>query len=97
MKHIDSAVFMIDFKINTQVQKDPMKPDGDAVNPDGILKGADEINWLNSPTDVVPSCLAKQHRQLDDASVGDDNLRPMTQQEQVFCLRYQNDETHHLS
>ena len=31
--------------------KDPSKPDGEAVNADGSLKPADQITWLNSPTD----------------------------------------------
>lgn len=31
--------------------KDPSKPDGEAVNADGSLKPADQIKWLNSPSD----------------------------------------------
>ena len=38
--------------------KDPTKPDGEAVNADGSLKPADEIKWLNSPSDELrPSIL----------------------------------------
>lgn len=33
--------------------KDPSKPDGKAVNADGTLKAADQIKWLNSPTDEL--------------------------------------------
>lgn len=31
--------------------KDQSKPDGEAVNADGTLKPADEIEWLHSPSD----------------------------------------------
>ncbi|KAK0432916.1 uncharacterized protein EV420DRAFT_583265 [Desarmillaria tabescens] len=34
----------------TDVPKDYDKPDGDAVNPDGTLKTADQIVWDHSPT-----------------------------------------------
>ncbi len=34
----------------TDVPKDNDKPNGDAVNPDGTLKTADEIQWDHSPT-----------------------------------------------
>ena len=34
--------------------KDPSKPDGEAVNADGSLKDANQINWMNSPTDELP-------------------------------------------
>ena len=38
--------------------KDPTKPDGEAVNADRSLKPADEIIWLNSPSDELrPSIL----------------------------------------
>ena len=33
--------------------KDPSKPDGEAVNPDGTLKAANQIKWVNSPTDEL--------------------------------------------
>ena len=33
--------------------KDPIKPDGEAVNADGSLKPADEIKWMNSPSDEL--------------------------------------------
>ena len=33
------------------VMKDPSKPYGKAVNADGSLKDAQQIKWLNSPTD----------------------------------------------
>ena len=34
--------------------KDPSKPDGEAVNADGSLKDANQIKWVNSPTDELP-------------------------------------------
>jgi hypothetical protein len=33
--------------------KDPSKPDGEAVNADGSLKDADQIKWVDSPTDEL--------------------------------------------
>jgi hypothetical protein len=30
------------------------KPEGEACNPDGTLKDADKIEWLNSPLDLAP-------------------------------------------
>ena len=38
---------------NLLPMKDPMKPDGKAVNADRSLKPADEIKWLNSPSDEL--------------------------------------------
>ena len=58
---------MIDLRINTRVQKDATKPEGDAVNPDGTLQDTDQMDWLNSPTDAVPSSLAK-HGQSDEGT-----------------------------
>ncbi len=34
----------------TDIPKDDDKPDGDAINPDGTLKMADQIIWDHSPT-----------------------------------------------
>ena len=36
------------------------KPEGEACNPDGTLKDADKMEWLNSPSDVGPAPLEKQ-------------------------------------
>jgi hypothetical protein len=33
--------------------KDPSKPDGEAVNADGSLKDANQIKWVDSPTDEL--------------------------------------------
>jgi hypothetical protein len=35
--------------------KDASKPEGDACNPDGTLKDADKMEWLNSPSDEAPA------------------------------------------
>ena len=34
--------------------KDMSKPDGEACNADGTLKDATEIEWINSPLDIIP-------------------------------------------
>jgi hypothetical protein len=31
------------------------KPEGEACNPDGTLKDADTMEWLNSPSDLAPA------------------------------------------
>lgn len=46
--------------INMEVRKDPTKPDGDAVNADGTLKSADEMDWPTTPTAPAPSIPAKR-------------------------------------
>jgi hypothetical protein len=33
---------------------DASKPEGEACNPDGTLKDADKMEWLNSPSDLAP-------------------------------------------
>jgi len=38
--------------INTLFLKDMSKPEGEACNPDGMLKDAEQIEWLNSPLDL---------------------------------------------
>jgi hypothetical protein len=40
--------------------KDASKPEGEACNPDGTLKDADKMEWLNSPSDVGLAPLEKQ-------------------------------------
>jgi hypothetical protein len=40
--------------INTSFLKDASKPEGEACNPDGTLKDADKMEWLNSPSDLAP-------------------------------------------
>ena len=45
--------------------KDPSKPDGEAVNADGLLKPADQIKWVNSLTEElhppIPSHGSNEH------------------------------------
>ena len=52
--------------------KDPSKPDGEAVNADGSLKPADQINWLNSPSDEShPPVLGPNHDEdMEEAAPG---------------------------
>ena len=40
--------------INTLFLKDASKPEGEACNPDGMLKDADKMEWLNSLLDLAP-------------------------------------------
>ena len=60
-KHKDSfsksnRILPIDSELTLKTllpMKDPTKPDGKAVNADGSLKPANEIKWLNSPSDEL--------------------------------------------
>jgi hypothetical protein len=40
--------------IDTVFEKDGPKLVGEAVNPDGTLKDASEMRWVNSPSDETP-------------------------------------------
>jgi hypothetical protein len=48
--------------------KDPSKPDGEAVNADGSLKPADQIKWVNSPTDESHLPIPDPNEDMGDAS-----------------------------
>ena len=50
--------------------KDPEKPDGEAVNADGSLKPADQIKWLNSPSDELRPSILSPNKDLGDAAPG---------------------------
>ena len=55
--------------INTKYLKDATKPDGEACNADRTLKDASEMEWLNSPTDLVaPALPSSKGPQLTDSS-----------------------------
>ena len=45
---------MPELKINIRAQNNVTKPVGEACNADGTLKEANEIVWLNSPSDENP-------------------------------------------
>jgi len=47
--------------INTSFLKDASKPEGEACNPDGSLKDADTMEWLNSPSDLAPATSFENH------------------------------------
>jgi hypothetical protein len=53
--------------------KDPSKPDGEAVNADGTLKAADQIKWLNSPTDESIQANQGPNEDGGDAAESDEN------------------------
>ena len=40
---------------------------GDAVNPDGTLKDASEIKWVNSPSELTPPPLEKRVLEIADS------------------------------
>jgi hypothetical protein len=50
--------------------KDPSKPDGEAVNTDGSLKPADQITWLNSPSDESRPPILDPYEDTEDAAPG---------------------------
>ena len=51
---IFGAEISLELTIDTHVQKDITKPDGEACNDDGTLKDASLMNWVNSPLDETP-------------------------------------------
>ena len=59
--------------------KDPTKPDGKAVNADGSLKPADEIKWLNSPSDELRPSILGPDEDMGDIS---GHIAPAKMQEQ---------------
>ena len=56
--------------------KDVKKPDGEACNADGTLKDANEIQWLNSPSDEQPILPSKRFYENDDVDYQDDDEFP---------------------
>ena len=53
--------------------RDASKPEGEACNPDGTLKDADKMEWLNSPSDSAPAAPFENHNEdvlhvVDDAT-----------------------------
>ena len=56
--------------LNTLPMKDPSKPDGKAVNADGSLKPADQIKWLNSPSDELHPPNLGPNEDMGDATPG---------------------------
>ena len=59
--------------------KDPMKPDGEAVNADGSLKPANEIKWLNSPSDELHPSILGPNEDMGDVN---GHVAPAKMQEQ---------------
>ena len=59
--------------------KDPTKPDGEAVNADGSLKPADEIKWLNSPSDELRPSILGPNEDMDNIG---SHVAPAKMQEQ---------------
>jgi hypothetical protein len=55
--------------------KDPSKPDGEAVNADGSLKPADQMKWVDSPTEDSESHppILGFDEDMGDASEPDEN------------------------
>jgi len=69
--------------------KDPSKPDGEAVNADGSLKPADQIKWLNSPSDEShpgPPILDPS----EDMPVGDAAPGKMQEQKKGHVSHYES-------
>jgi len=51
-----------------------LKPEGEACNPDGTLKDAEQIEWLNSPSDIVPPSFENQDKHNLDNESDDDHI-----------------------
>lgn len=56
-----------------KIYQDPSKPPGDACNVDGTLKSADEIDFVNSPSDEQPPKSISTAEKRKAASVGPDS------------------------
>ncbi|KAH9977017.1 hypothetical protein BGW80DRAFT_1456384 [Lactifluus volemus] len=65
---------LTELTLNTVLQKDMSRLEGEAVNDDGTLKDADEITWLHSPSDETPLPPAKQTFGTFDGESSDDGL-----------------------
>ena len=71
--------------ITTAFLKDASKPKGEACNPDGTLKDADKVEWLNSPLDLVPPSLENFSKHVIDDEINDDDA-PVTKRRRVsYC------------
>ncbi|KAM6490136.1 hypothetical protein JOM56_014455 [Amanita muscaria] len=89
--------------INTLLQKDAKRvPEGEACNPDGTLKEADEIDWVYSPSDETPSLtVPKRGRNYDDESSNEKNdmrssKRARTDDTSIYFISHVLDPTHKL-
>jgi hypothetical protein len=60
--------------VDTQVQKDTSKPDGEACNDDGTLKDASQMDWINSPSDATTAPVLKHLLDSDDESDDDEEM-----------------------
>jgi len=54
--------------------KDTSKPDGEACNPDGTLKDSKEIEWLNSPSDLLPPPFENHKKHALDDEPNNDHV-----------------------
>jgi len=52
---VNSRCGVVELTLDTHFQKDEGKPDGEACNVDGTLKDATDMEWLNSPSQLLPS------------------------------------------
>ena len=68
--------------------KDPSKPDGEAVNADGSLKPADQIKWLNSPSDELHPPNLGPNEDMGDATPG------KTQEQKKTSVSYYGSQQH---
>ena len=53
-----------ELRINTLFLKDASKPEGEACNPDGTLKDANKMDWLNSPLDLAPAPFESRNKHI---------------------------------
>ena len=55
MRHSSAHVYShVGLTLDTFVYKDTTKPDGEACNDDGTLKDADDMLFVNSPSELEP-------------------------------------------
>ena len=65
--------------------KDASKPEGEACSPDGTLKDADMIEWLNSPSDLVPPSLENFSKHVIDYEIDDDDAPVIKRRKVSYC------------
>ncbi|KAM6503724.1 hypothetical protein JOM56_000667 [Amanita muscaria] len=73
--------------LNTAIKRDKTTPVGEACNPDGTLKDASDMVWVNSPSDLTPPPLSTKrgHDDTDDENL--DTAKLMRKQPWRTCTR----------
>ncbi|KIL56940.1 hypothetical protein M378DRAFT_16608 [Amanita muscaria Koide BX008] len=71
--------------LNTAIERDKTTPVGEACNPDGTLKDASDMVWVNSPSDLTPPPLSTKRGHDDTDDENSDTAKPMRKQPQIVA------------